>query len=570
MKRISRPTLVAVPLVGFVIVALLFALADIVNYAQLGMRFTPFSVAYPVSALTYDETELYVPGARRFFVKNSVGTEVDVFELRDTVGVYAGVAHSIVLGSMAKLVGSLEVAWIIGHALFPASIWLLLFCCARMLQLPLASAFLLATATCLIPFGPRNFFLLGQDAFIQPLELSRLPQPGLSFAFLLLAIMGVSRAVAVRTIVAGIAAGVLVGVNFYSYYFYWIAIGLGLSAWLGAAAMFGRWTEVKALCVVGLTAAVTGLPFVGTIAISLQSQLQKNLLERHGSFSRDFVPTDLGLALLLTGAVIWLYAQGRMRPLTTALAFVLAGGALGLNVHVLTGYDAQHHQHFMNRCVQPLFFFLICMAVLQWLPRKPQWPWLYALATLVLLSLGAYRQVRVARTIAEGHDRTQNSVQLVETLRDRIADGSVVGSTDPQVLTLLPAVSTLWTFVPLGDRTLASNDEILRRFLLLRKLQGATISDVHADFELKYPSKKNDRSLSYVLFVDPHHGERLHAKIDQMWPELDLAKDLSVRRLNVLVTIGTPPVLSQSTGWQLVKAKPIGKWSIFNLQPTKP
>src|SRR5262245_591734 len=125
--RVSRSTLIAISVAGFAIIGFLFALANIVNYSQLGNRFTPFSVAYRVSALTYDETELYVAVARRFFEKNSVRPEVDVFELRDTVGVYAGAAHSIVLGSMAKLVGSLEISWIIGRALFPASIWLLFF-----------------------------------------------------------------------------------------------------------------------------------------------------------------------------------------------------------------------------------------------------------------------------------------------------------------------------------------------------------------------------------------------------------------------------------------------------------
>ena len=178
--------------------------------------------------------------------------------------------------------------------------------------------------------------------------------------------------------------------------------------------------------------------------------------------------------------------------------------------------------------------------------------------------------MRVASATAESHDRMQNSVQVIDTLRSRIAAGSVVGSTDPQVLTLLPAISTLWTFVPLGDRSQAPNDEILRRFLLLRRLQGATISDVHADFELMYPTKKEDRRLSYVLFLDRFIGTELHAKIDEIWSELDLKKDLSVRRLNVLMTFGTPPTLPNSSGWQLVKTEPIGKWSIFNLQPVIP
>jgi hypothetical protein len=79
--------------------------------------------------------------------------------------------------------------------------------------------------------------------------------------------------------------------------------------------------------------------------------------------------------------------------------------------------------------------------------------------------LGFYRQVSVASNIAEAHDRYQNSVRMLESLPGRIGTASVVGSSDPQVITLLPAITTLWNFVPLGVRTLASNDEILRRFL---------------------------------------------------------------------------------------------------------
>jgi hypothetical protein len=156
--------------------------------------------------------------------------------------------------------------------------------------------------------------------------------------------------------------------------------------------------------------------------------------------------------------------------------------------------------------------------------------------------------MRVAENVAEGHDRTTSSVRLVETLRNRIADGSVVGSIDPQVLTLMPAISTLWNFVPLGSRSHASNDEILRRFLILRKLEGGTISDVHADFNATYPTNRMDRRLSYVLFQNQLDGAELHARIDEIWPELNLAHDLSVRRLDVLANEGHAPTVARIDG----------------------
>jgi hypothetical protein len=379
--RFTQTTSIAIPIVGFAIIGFLFALADIVNYAELKERFTPFSVAYPVSALTYDETQVYVPGARRFFATNSLKSEMDVFELRQTVGVWP-IAHSVIIGSMAKFVGNLETSWIIAHAVFPASVWLLFYLCARKLQLTISSALVLATATCLIPFGLRNFLLIGQHALVQPLELSRMPNPGLSFAILLLGIMAVSRAITLGEIVSAVLAGVLIGVNFYSYYFYWMAIGLGLSGWLGAAAILRRWNDVKMLCIVGFTAVLIGLPFLVTFAIARQSQGLTNLMERFGFFGRGLSPTHLLLVWILTSAVFFVYARARVPPLATALGFVLAGAALGLNAHLLSGYDANDYHHFVKMCAQPLFFFLFGAVVLYRLPRTQECSWLCILVAI--------------------------------------------------------------------------------------------------------------------------------------------------------------------------------------------
>jgi hypothetical protein len=565
-SRFSQIALPAISIAGLVIIGLLFALADIVNYAQLGKRFTPFSVSYQVSELTYDETQVYVPGARRFFEINSLKTEVDVYELRQTVGTWP-IAHSVIIGSIAKLTGSLEVSWVIAHAVFPALVWLLFFFCAQKLQLTTPSALLLATATCLIPLGFRNFFLIGQNAFVQPLELSRIPHPGLSCAILLLGIMAVSQALTVPNIVSTVIAGILIGVNFYSYYFYWMTIGLGLGAWLCTAAIVRRWNDARTLCVVGLTAIVVGAPVLVTIAVAAQSQGLTNLMERFGVFEREVSLTHLSFALLFTSAAIFVYGLACVPHIVTAFSFALAGAALGLNAHLLTGYDALDYHHFVKLCIQPLFFFLFVAAILNLLPRSQKWSWLCILATILLITLGAYRQVRVAGNILEGHDRTKSLVGPVEILRDRIAHGSVIGSADPQILTLLPVISTLWTFVPLGSRSHASNYEILRRFLIVRKLEGATISDVHADFNLTYPTSRLDRHLNYVLFQYRLSDTKLHAWINEVWPQLNLAQDLSTRRLDVLATKRTPPQLPEATGWQLVKAAPIGDWNIFQLRP---
>ena len=55
----------------FATFAVLFALADVANYARLGERFTPFSNAYPISALTMMEPAPMSP-AHSGFLKPAI------------------------------------------------------------------------------------------------------------------------------------------------------------------------------------------------------------------------------------------------------------------------------------------------------------------------------------------------------------------------------------------------------------------------------------------------------------------------------------------------------------------
>ena len=74
--------------------------------------------------------------------------------------------------------------------------------------------------------------------------------------------------------------------------------------------------------------------------------------------------------------------------------------------------------------------------------------------------------------------------------------------------------------------------------------------------------------MSYVLFLRALDGKDLHSRIDQLWSEINLAKDLSVRRLDVLLTTTLPPPLPLASGWSLEqKGSTIGMWKIFHLRP---
>src|SRR5206468_3479522 len=114
--------------------------------------------------------------------------------------------------------------------------------------------------TCLVSFSPRNLLLITPGRFVQPLELTRTPQPALSFLLLLGAMWLLSRAMtqptAARIVLGGLSAGLL----FHAYYFYWVAFFGGVSCLFAILALSRKWDLAKAVGAVLAIGFVAGLP----------------------------------------------------------------------------------------------------------------------------------------------------------------------------------------------------------------------------------------------------------------------------------------------------------------------
>ena len=80
--------------------------------------------------------------------------------------------------------------------------------------------------------------------------------------------------------------------------------------------------------------------------------------------------------------------------------------------------------------------------------------------------------------------------------------GSAVGSTDRDLFTLIPGITGTWTFVPLGDRTMAPCLEVLTRYLMLCRLENRTWPDIESELRSDGNVPSNDIShLSYALAI---------------------------------------------------------------------
>lgn len=540
--------------------------------------YTPFAVAPGVSDLVYDEAQLYTPGPSRFFHSGRIQAELDVKELGDIPNGYP-VLHSLVLGLLAKALGSLELAWMVSHAVFPTLIWALLYWYAcRALGSAVYSA-AIAWGTCLFAFSPRNALLLRQGSFIQPLELTRTPNPSISFVVLFLAIVLLARALSRPTVVRILLAGLTAGILFYAYYFYWITFFAGAGVLCLVLLWLRNWRFAKTALAVLAVGSLTSVPYFYWTIRAMRSGLQQNLMWRVGTFSRSpDVPALILAGLLLIFFCIFCKFRVRWESdgkvlLQASLLATIVGAALGPNFHVLAGFITQQPRlHFYNRALQPLVTYTAGLLILGYEPMKKKLAGramlaLTSTAMVLLIAAACLRQIEVGRNTAQLQRQSDPKMDVLTWLRShQPTTGLVVGSTDRDLLTLIPGITGTWTFVPFGARTMASNVEILTRYLMLCRLENRSWQDVETEFRSDEKPTPDISHLSYALVVQSKLSPPQLETARAIWDRLDLERGFRSRRLDYFITrnsqIATVPfgvdwltLIYQNSDWRVFSVK---------------
>lgn len=444
--------------------------------------YTPFSVSPSVSALTFDETHAYVPPAQRFLSTGRIEAEVDTYERRNMSAGIPFIPEAI-LGLLGKALGGLGHAFIAADCVFPALLFVLLYGLAGALVHQRALRLLIAWSSLLIPFGLLNSFWLGDDALLAPLEVTRTPQPEISFLVLMGAatLLGQSlerRNSWKRAMAAGVASGAVV----YCYYFYAVAWALAL----GLLVVIGLVWKSRVLSTragVALALMITlSVPFVIATLRGRAQGGQSFLLARMGAYTHRPHMLFLLAALALTAA---LFVAGkklcRQLPVYFVLTGLVAGALYGMNFQILSGYETQPW-HFWKRLALPVCFFLaasVAAVIAKRLSdREPRMRAAAYLLLAILITETAARLSYGAVLTAPYHRASSPETAMLTWVRNKLSPGYVLGTTDPELVLLIPALTADFTYVPSGLRSLTSTEEIVSRYFELACLLGLSPEQV--------------------------------------------------------------------------------------------
>jgi hypothetical protein len=489
--------------------AVLFSLHHWIPIAESRGDYSPFAASGGVSAITFDETCCYAPLAARFMWLGKLPAEVDNYERRYSS---AGLPFfpAVILGVLGSALGKLEWAFVAADVVFPTLALGFLYAASAGIVHSTWSRMLLAWATLLIPFGPRNFLWLGFDSLIPP-DFTRTPQPEISFTIVLGGLLLTSRALCRPTMRSAVAVGFVGALIVASYYFYAIGWGLTLVMVLLLAVAWRKWGEVKWVAVALVVMIAASTPYIIATARGKVEGGQTYLLDRAGVYTR--APQVIPLLAFIVGVLlIWkfgeplLAGQERNTRIVLLILLLLAGVA-GLNFQILSGYDAQHETHFWNRLIQPVGFFLAgcCLLTIveRWRLRRMDYI-AAGVFVLILLNSGV-RQLYAGNQIAEEQRASRPEVELLAWIRSHVPGGSVLGTLNFELVALIPAMGPNFSYLPMEKRTLTPPDEIVERCYELAFLLTASPDDFYRQ---RFACGGIPRSFSeeYALYSQTHGG----------------------------------------------------------------
>ena len=372
------------------------------------------------------------------------------------------------LGNVTRILGSVELTFVLADFFLPAFIFYLLYRLARLTQIShgvglaaaLASLFLYQLTTKINP-----------ALWLQPMffNFNRLIPPQLTFIFFLLFLISLYR----RSVLVGVWAGLLA----YIYFYHW-------SAALVILAIFCWFTKSRKL--------LAGLLLAGIISAAYFYQASQATLEQQLRFGRlegrFLEPLTTFRYLLMIGLVYFSRLSGITKKFFIS---VFSAAIILMNLQLVTGFTIASG-HWPSSTFEPLVPLALVVVLSRWVKKRRR------LIIGLILVYALINQVRISRQWQSMYWLTPREQELF-TFFNQQEGNPVVLTLDKRLNFYLPVLSKAKLYLPYGSYSSLSNDELWQRFncaMVLSRLNQTEIEATLADtqiighlFDLTYNQK---------------------------------------------------------------------------------
>lgn len=202
------------------------------------------------------------------------------------------------------------------------------------------------------------------------------------------------------------------------------------------------------------------------------------------------------------------------------LLVIILGGLVTYNGQLILGRTFESF-HLPNRFFQPMFALVGAGCAGLWAAQRwPRWTKHFALLLVVmLLTLGAARQVGVSIYTAPLHALDPESASLFEWLRVNGRPNEVVATSEESLNYVLPNYTQQFAYLPFCILSSASDLELAERFLIVLKLLAYDVRFMMD--ELARPSsdtvRQIDLSWSFHLFRKHRLDDKEISRLRENW-----------------------------------------------------
>jgi len=507
-----------------VIVSVIYGFPNIILSLKLGENYNPLPIS-GFSPIARDEAFAYAPEANFILKGNLFLKEMYVKEYQNTPTPFLGeTAPSLVYAVLSKLTGSIEKAFIAGDFIFPPIIFVLLYLVARIYInnnfFALSAAFLTVIARdfiAVIPYPHETFqYLNFEEGQNYLLYFSRAFHPQLTFIFFSLAVLAtVKMFQSPNKKFPIVLTGMLIGILFYSYIFYWTYF-LFFSGLLVIYLIVSRnLFSTKRVVIAILIGLILGLPYFYNMFQFYKLDLASDFVAKT-SLHNLRLPITL-LRYLIISAIFFLSYPKKDQKFYLFFSLLMSGILIAPISKLVIGQDLETF-HYLRRALMP--FATIALFVSAYYLIKNKSPILKVLPVLivaVVLYLGFKTQLIASNRIYLAHTRDYDREAVFSWLRSNTVKDSTVGSLNTTFNSLLPLYTQNWTFFPPTDRTVTPTAEGVRRYITLSKMLGIG----------KNWQKKNlDNIISYLFVYQAYDNQnRLDLNSPKrIWAESEIDK----------------------------------------------
>jgi hypothetical protein len=445
----------------------------------------------PITANSYyDESLFYAPKAGAVFWGRGIGGDYSTAEAPDGGGPsIAAPLNPLILGSLMKLFGSVKNGLIASDFIFPAIIFILLYFLVYEITAAPAASSLFAIV---FVFAPKLALALPPTTnaamkeilsatfpFVNPaaLHFSEFDEPKLTFVFVALFAYLFMRALRRGGKLNTIAAGISFGLLFYTYPYDWAvaAVVLVLTA-LFFLIQRRPYLARRTMLIFGIGAAASVFYWLNWLELS---KTAPDVITRlGGEVGRFFRLETVWKHYLRIAALIpflWWALRDLNKKARVFLAAYLLSFVVAVNIQVITGFNAQPDHWYRTQFLPvALSVFFILYYFLPLFKGEGLRRGIGVFVIAWFLAANFYGQYLYSAKDARAFYIPKDRYESYEWLKNNTPVGSVVGTLSFETNPAIQLFSHNKIFLPFGLSTLAANDELWERFMVLGKIFGIT------------------------------------------------------------------------------------------------